>query len=186
MKYIKKQYGFTLLEILTTLSFFLIVILATGSMYSLAQRTYRAGIDQGELMQNARVCLDRMSRELRQAAGLITDISSTSTPVSEIFFQNGHDNTDITYIKYYLSSNSINRSHMAYFFAIDPTTYVYYDSVNGLGDSPTELIFEDRIVGEYFDNISFYGENGLVNIEADLKKNITNLDIGTKTYIRNW
>ncbi|MFH0923339.1 MAG: prepilin-type N-terminal cleavage/methylation domain-containing protein [Candidatus Falkowbacteria bacterium] len=177
-----KQNGFTLMETIAVLALFSIVVLLVGSMYVLAQQAYIKSADKAELTQNIRVCLDRISRELRQAAVLATDISTT--PSDEIFFQDGHNIDEITYIRYYLNGTDLMRSHIAYYFDFpdDPAVYVIHDSAG----SPETIILEDRIVGEYFNNMAFLGSGGLINISMELKKGEKKLNINSNVYIRNW
>ena len=182
----KKINGFTLIETMTGLSLFLVVVLLVGSIYILAQQTYNKCSSQNELVQNARVCLDRLSRELRQAEFLITDVSATST---ELFFQDGHDSDYITYIIYHLIGTDLYRTHKAYYFPpwpVAPEQYTYYNSVDAWGVSAASTTLESKIVGEYFDSLEFYGENGLITVTANLKKSNANLKIDTKIYIRNY
>lgn len=180
---INKQNGFTLMETIAVLALFLIVILLVGSMYVLAQQAYVKSMDEAELTQNIRVCLDRLSRELRQAVVLVTDISST-TPSNEIFFQDGHNINEITYIRYYLNGTDLMRSHLAYYFDFpdDPAVYVIYNSAG----SPETITLEDRIVGEYFNNMAFLGLDGLINISMELEKREKKLNVNSSVYIRNW
>lgn len=182
-KNLKFTFGFTILELIGSISIFLIVILMVGSIYLLAQRSYNHGAAQNELIQNARVCLDRLSRELRQAAELVTDISATTT---EIFFQDGHDDNEITYVKYFLSSNEFYRDNIVFYFPADPDVYVYYNSVDGFGNPAASTTLSSRIVGEYFNSLEFIGDNGLINIQAILQKNQVDLEIATKAHIRNY
>ncbi len=183
-----KQNGFTLIEILAVLTLFLVVILLVGSMYILAQQAYIKSSHRAELTQNARVCLDRLSRELRQSIDLVTGISST-TASNEILFQDGHDINQITYIRYYLNGTDLMRSHLAYHFeapTYDPDIYVLIDSIDIFSATTTEEILENRIVGEYFNNINFLGSDGLISISIKLEKSNNKLNIDSKIYIRNW
>lgn len=184
----KKNEGFTILEIIVSISLFVIVILLVNSMYSISQKAYNKSSDEAELVQNARVCLDRISREIRQSVTIITAMPNTptSTPAEEIFFQNGHDINQITYIYYYLDDSDLIRQHRAYEFDSEPGVYVPVGSVDDFGDSPDELILEDRVVGEYFDTLEFWGENGWVNVGIDLSKNQDSLSVDTTVYSRNF
>ena len=179
--------GFNLIEILLAVSFFVIVVLITSTMYIMAQNVYSRGSNQNELTQNARVSLDRMSREIRQAVELITDFS-TSTPVNEILFQDGHNTSKITYIKYYLEGTDLKRSHLAYYFDFpqDPNIYVYIYSLDENEDPPLEKELEDRIIAEYFQNLEFLNNNGLLQISIELGKDKESLEIDTNIFIRNW
>lgn len=182
--------GFTILEIIVSISLFTMVIMISGSMYVLAQRTYNKGEVGGELAQNARVCLDRISRELRQSVDIITDLPPArddpeNPPSQEIFFQDGHDISQITYLRYYLDSTDLKRRQIAYYFEVEPDVYVPYNSEGAGGESPEELIIEDRIVGEYFNNLNFWGSGGLVYIYLELLKNQDTFEIQTSVFSRN-
>lgn len=180
------QAGFTLLETMAALALFVIVIMLVGSLYILAEHAYIHGSDESELIQNARVCLDRLSRELRQAKYLVTDTTSTST---EIMFQDGHNSDYISYIKYYLAGTDFYRSQIVYYFPpwpVPESEYEYYNSVDAFGTPVASTTLESKVVGEYFSSLKFHGSGGLITISADLSKGTTNLDIDSKVYIRNW
>jgi prepilin-type N-terminal cleavage/methylation domain-containing protein len=182
----KKFKGFTIIEIMSSLSIFLIIMLLVGSVYILAQRTYNRGTSQNELIQNARVCLDRLSRELRQAEFLVTDVSATTT---ELYFQDGHNDNYISYIKYYLIGSDLYRAHKAYYFPpwpVSPDEYVFYNSVDAWGSPAASTTLDLKIIGEYFNSLQFRGTDGLITITANLTKNNINLNIDSKAYIRNW
>ncbi|MFH1582776.1 MAG: prepilin-type N-terminal cleavage/methylation domain-containing protein [Candidatus Falkowbacteria bacterium] len=190
--------GFTLPEIMVSLVIFVMVILLTGSIFSLSQKSYKKSSDLAELTQNNRVYLDRLSRELRQSVNIITTLPPTdddpaNPAADQIIFQDGHDSSLITYLRYYLDGTNLMRKHSAYSFDVDPdnpldtdpSTYVYYNSLD-LGDSlPNEIILEDRIIGEYFDQIKFWGSNSLINTYLKLTKNTNTFEIGTSAYSRN-
>lgn len=181
----KTNNGFTLIELIIAISFFLIVVLLSGTLFLNAQKVYHSTSDQNELLQNSRVCIDRMSREIRQATALITDISST-TPSHSIVFQDGHDTAHITYITYYLDGDDLYRKHSAYYFPATPANYVYIDSFDMFSVPPLELILEDRIVGEYFENINFIKNEGLLDVNLELSSGQNQITIDSKIFIRNW
>lgn len=185
----KSPKGFTLLEIMVSLSLFTFAILLVGSMYSLSQKSYNKGAAKGELVQNARVSLDRIGRELRQSVNIVTVLPETDSdplnpPAAEIFFQDGHDISRVTYLRYYLDGTDLKRSHIAYHFLDESDTYVTYNSVDQDGYPPEELI-EDRIVGEYFNQLQFWGSSGLVYISLALEKNQDTFSINTSVFKRN-
>lgn len=186
----KNQKGFTMVEIMVSLSLFVAVIFLTGSMFSLSQKSYSTGSNESELSQNVRVALDRMSREIRQSVKIITTLPATGTdplnpPSNEIFFQDGHNVDEITYIRYYLNGPDLMRAHEAYYFPADPGVYVIWDSLNEFGETPTQTVLEDRIIGEYFNNVGFWGDQGLIHMQADLEKNNKQLQINTSIFSRN-
>ncbi|MEA1963476.1 MAG: prepilin-type N-terminal cleavage/methylation domain-containing protein [Patescibacteria group bacterium] len=179
--------GFTLIETIVAISLFTIVILTSNSMFVMSQKIYKKGSALSELSQNARISLDKISRELRQSNDLITDFSLISTS-SEIFFQDGHDNNEITYIKYFASSTDLIRKNLAYEFSANPGVYVYYGSIDAWGQPPDEIMLEERIVGEYFNTLefSFSSSSGLVNIYINLNNTHADIKINSKAHIRNW
>ncbi len=184
IKKLNKQ-GFTLFETMVSISFFVMIILATLTIFLMAQNIYRIGSAQSELSQNARICLDRVSREIRQSTSIITDFSLTATS-SSIFFQDGHNTEQISYITYYASSTDLMRKHSAYAFSANPDVYVTHDSIDIYSYSPTEIILEDRLIGEYFANIQFSNSSGLLEILLNLATSGVDLDFTTSVYIRNW
>lgn len=182
--------GFTLLEITVSISLFVMIIFLSSSLYSLSQKSYNKISDKGELIQNARVSLDRITRELRQSANIITVLPETgddpeNLPAQEIFFQNGHDTDQIMYIRYYLDNTNLKKIVIVYYFDEDPDVYVSYDSVDQSGDPPEELIIENRIVGEYFSGLEFWGIGGLIHISFNLEKNQDIFNIDTSVFVRN-
>ena len=186
----KNQRGFTLLEILVSLSLFTLAIILVGSMYSLSQRSYNKGAGKGELVQNARVSLDRITRELRQSVNIVTALPPTDSdpenpPAEEIFFQDGHNISQITYLRYYLDGTNLMREHKAYYFASEPTVYVTYNTTDQYGNSPDEKILENRIIGEYFSQLKFWDNSGSISIAIELNKGSNNFKIRTSVYPRN-
>ena len=177
--------GFTLIETIVAISLFTIVIMVSGSMFIMSQKIYARGSALSELTQNARISLDKISRELRQSNDLITDFSAAATS-SEIFFQDGHDNIEITYIQYFASSTNLIRKNLAYEFSADPGVYVYRDSIDAFGQPPDEVLLEERIIGEYFNDLVFSSSDGLINIYLNLNNTRANLEINSKAHIRNW
>ncbi|MDO9399557.1 MAG: prepilin-type N-terminal cleavage/methylation domain-containing protein [bacterium] len=178
--------GFTLMEIMVSVSLFVVIMLLTGSIFSLAQKSYNKSSDLAELTQNSRVCIDRLSRELRQSIYVITELQSTEEEsTSEIFFQDGHDISQITYLRYYLYNNELIREHKAYFFADSPLIYVAHNSVDQDNNPPQEIILENYTVGEYFNQLKFWGSNGLINISLKLIKNSNVFAIKTSVFTRN-
>lgn len=181
----RRQAGYTLLEVLVSISLFVVVIVMVGTIFNLAQRTYQTAANRNELLQNLRVYFDRVSRELRQASELVTDLTATSTT---IMFQDGHNNNYISYIEYILDGNIAHRRHIVYHFDPWPVTddqYCLFSSVDGAGNPPNEHVLADEVVGEYFNSLGFIEHNGLITLEAELEKNAITLNFDTKAYVRN-
>lgn len=173
------------------MSIFVVVILLTGSIYSLAQKSYKKSSDLAELTQNNRVFLDRLSRELRQSINIITSLPPTASdplnpPAEQIIFQDGHDSSLITYLRYYLNGTNLMREHSAYYFDTDITTYIPYNSLDQNGQpAQVKILEEPRIIGEYFKQIKFWGTNDLINIYLKLTKNTNSFELETSAFSRN-
>lgn len=177
-------------EIIVSISLFVIVLLLIGSIYSIAQKAYNTGSNEAELSQNMRVSLDRISRELRQSTNIVSPLPATddeagNPPPNEIFFQDGHDISQINYIRYYIDGTNLMRRFSYYYFEPQPTTHVLWNAVDAFGDPPSEYIVDDRITGEYLNNLQFWGNFGVINIYMEYKKGDNNLKIGTKIFVRN-
>ena len=189
-KIISAKAGFTLLEIIVSLSLFVVIIMLVSNIYLVTQQAYNKNSNLAELTQNVRVSLDRISRELRQSSSIITSLPATDSdpgnpPASQIFFQDGHDNDQITYLRYYLDGTNLMREHKAYYFIEEPSVYVTHDSLNQGGEPPQQTIIENRIVGEYFSELKFWGSGGLINLSLVLTKNQNTFALKTSIFSRN-
>lgn len=181
----KATAGFTMFEIIVSISLFVIIIILTSSMFTIAQRAYTTGANQSELSQNIRVALNRISREVRQSQTIVTDLTATS---SELFFQDGHNPDQITYIRYYLDGTDLIRAHEAYYFLSDPGVYVIWDSVDFSSNTTTKIILDasDNVTGEFFQSLQFWGTQKLVNITMDLINGQKNMRIDSSVFSRNY
>lgn len=179
-----EETGFTLSELIITLSITMVILILIVSIYILSQRAFRKSQTRYELIQNARVFTDRITRELRQTPEIVTILPETSSGApSEIMFQNGHNTATISYIKYYLDGADLKRQELHYYFS--PETFVKWNADDGFGGNPTESIDEDILVGEYANSLSFFGSANTINIETNFSKNGENNYIATKIAGRN-
>lgn len=184
------QNGFTLVELIIALSISVLIFVLLTQVYLLAQRTYGETDAKAEITQNGRVILDRMIREIRQTPQIITILpADTSDPAnlpSEIMFQDGHNTAQIQYIRYYLDGHNINRESSVYYFPSEPLYHVHsYDTdKDPPHNPPVKLILDDRVIGEFVDDMEFWG-NGLLNINLYLSRNSQNTIINTAVYGRN-
>jgi len=196
--------GFTLVEMLITITIFLLVSGAVFNLFSFSQKFYSQGTIQAELLQNGRVILERMAREIRQAEEIVTPLPQTSDnpdnpPSSEIEFQDGHSpspyehlGSDYYYIRYYLSTSTgeIYRQYRVYCFdpCSDCHTYFRWNDTRIEGEEtvPTHPCnLEEKIIGEYVGNLKFWGD-GLINISLILKNRGQEFDLQTKIFGRNF
>jgi len=182
--------GFTLLEVIVSVAIFTLVILVAYETYALGQNIYRRGGDEMEVWQNARASLDRLTREARQAESLATALPEVNNdpenpPANELQFQDGHDTSRLTYLRYYLDGADLKWQRVAYYFSVQPDLYVTYDSQDQFGNPPEQIILEERIIGEYFSDLDFWRTNNLINIIIHLTKNGREVNLMTAVYGRN-
>ncbi len=83
--------GFTLVEILVVVAIFGIIFLIIINSVILSNRAYWKEENSIEIMQNGRVVLDAISREVRQSKVIVSSLSEDEeSSSSEIIFQDGH------------------------------------------------------------------------------------------------
>lgn len=182
--------GFTILEILVAVFLFSFLMVMTGESYLLAQRAYKKGAVEGELIQNVRVSVDRITREIRQSEGIITVLPPTADdplnpPANEFIIRDGHTPEVASYIRYYLENNNLMRRHYGYYFSDNPGVFVTSEATDEFGNAPLIEFFSDDVIGEYFAGLDFYGSGGLININLRLLKNGRSLDMTVSVYSRN-
>ncbi|MFH1564429.1 MAG: hypothetical protein ABIC82_01105 [bacterium] len=179
------QSGFTLSEIIIILNMSLLVFSLIATIYILCQYTFQKSQTRYELIQNARVFTDKITRELKQTFEVATILPEIALGApSEIMFQNGHNVLNVMYIKYYADGANLMRQELHYCFGSDPENYVRWNAVDEFGE-PTEIIDSDNLIGEYINSLSFFGTSNLINIEANFSKNGENNYITTKVAGRN-
>lgn len=184
-----EQKGFTLLEILVSLSLGVLLFVLLLSIYGLAAKSLATVETKSELAQNARLVNERLSREIRQAKQIATILPAgkddpLNPPKNEIEFQDGHQTTAVQYIRYYPSGTDLKRQLRRYYFPAEPEVFVLHDSRDDLGNPPQLTIMSDEPVGQYVQDIKFYGRD-LINIELALDKNGASLRAYTSAYGRN-
>jgi prepilin-type N-terminal cleavage/methylation domain-containing protein len=188
----KNKKGFTLTELLIAVIIALLIVLIVSTIFVLNQKVLRKSNIKAELTQNARITLDLMAREIRQAEEIVTTLppndSDPGLIAHELQFEDGQIDTHIQYIKYYLDNSDLKRQIIIYYFDAscggpcppsDPSYYVHWDDTDPFG-GPIEEILEDRIIGEYFSNLDFYDPD---KINADLILQKQNEQIKIKSII---
>lgn len=180
----KIQSGFTLIEILITIIIFVFVLITIYSAHILTQRSYFAIENSAEIMQNGRIVLERMAREIRQSREIATILpeEKESAP-SAIIFEDGHIPERYHYINYFLADGAIKRKVLGYYVSGDPN-YVLVPINLANGALETIIIEEEKIIGEYVENLKFWGL-GTINLSIGLKKGGQGLELYTKIFGRN-
>ena len=188
MKFKLNKNGFTLLEVIVALAVTVLVFLLIVGLYNLSQNAYQRTDTKAELTQNGRVILDRLVRELRQTQDVVTplppDASNPDTLPNEIEFQDGHNVSDIRYIRYFLNGTNITKQIIVYYFPDQPNYYVNKGDTDQSGSPSTSQILEDYVIGEYVSDIEFWGDS-TINIKLYLTKNGQTEIIQTVIYGRN-
>jgi prepilin-type N-terminal cleavage/methylation domain-containing protein len=83
--------GFTIPEVLIVITISALIVVTIASIIVYSQKSYLQSGNSAEIAQNARVILERMSREIRQAVKISTQLPvSNVNPANEIQFQDGH------------------------------------------------------------------------------------------------
>jgi len=192
--------GFTLIEILVFITIFLLVSIGIFNIFSFSQIFYSEKTIQSELLQNGRVILERITREIRQGEGMVTQLPQVpEDPVLEIEFQDGHVPSpyeylasDYYYIRYYFSSSTkeLYRQYKVYCF--DPcescSTYFRWDDTKIEGTdivSTHSCVLEEKIIGEYIKDLNFWG-SGLINVSLTLNTKGQESTFQTKIFGRNF
>jgi len=194
------QKGFTLVEILVFITIFLLVSIGIFNIFSFSQVFYGQKAVQSELLQNGRVILERITREIRQGEGMVTQLPQVpENPALEIEFQDGHTpspyeylGSDYYYIRYYFSSSTkeLYRQYKVYCFDACEycNTYSRWDDTRIEGPDTVhthECILEEKIIGEYIKDLNFWG-SGLINVSLTLNNKGQELTFQTKIFGRNF
>jgi prepilin-type N-terminal cleavage/methylation domain-containing protein len=155
--------AFTLIELLVAVTVSGILIGITISTYSLFRKSMV--LDQGKtsMSQNARIALDRLSRELRQTPDVVTTIPADTNDTSvaqpgEIEFEDGHAN-DLTYKRYYISAGVLKVAVKQYYFSYDTGTRVKWNAVGTGGVAPISNVISTNDVADNVNTVAFYGTN---------------------------
>lgn len=88
MRLVRAQAGFTLAEVLVTMMIMLVVLFALYSIFDMSLKVFRFGNDKVEAVENARLGMEKMEREIR-ASYPVNGPSSTGTNRYRFFNANG-------------------------------------------------------------------------------------------------
>ncbi|MGC9031571.1 MAG: PilW family protein [Minisyncoccia bacterium] len=198
-----KSKGFTIAESLVVILMFSLVFIALLELYLAGQKLYLKGENRAEILQNGRIILERLSRELRQAKEIVTPLpqikdNENFPPPSEIEFEDGHYpspyqnlGANYYYVRYYFvsSTKEIRRQYLVYCFEDCNVCQSYFKwndkkEKNGNLILPKPCVLEEKTVGEYVENISFWGDS-LIHILLSLKKVDEKIDLKTAIFARN-
>lgn len=196
--------GFTLVEVLVAMATFMVAIVLIFSIYFTSQKFYQKSETRAELLQNARVVLERMTRELRQTQDIVTVLPQVSDdpsllPPNEIEFQDGHSpspfvslGSDYYYIRYFIDSvtGEIKRQYKVYCFddCLSCSTFFKWNDIQLIEGVPTQshgCLLEERVVAEYAQEMKFWGA-GIVGIFLKLREFNEEVNFQTNVFGRNF
>jgi prepilin-type N-terminal cleavage/methylation domain-containing protein len=180
------QKGFTLTELIIAIFITGLIFSLTSGYYILLKNIYQKADNRAEIVQNGRVMLDRMVREIRQSPKISTSLPNDPAlnPPNELQFQDGHETSEIRYIRYYQENSNLKRQVIVYYFGDNPSGYVYQNAIDQNQNPPIQDIVDDKLIGEYVADIEFWGDK-IININLYLTKNDESKIFFTSVFGRN-
>jgi len=183
------KFGFTLIEVSVTMAILSLVLGSIYGVYNLSQKAYATGENMVELAQNGRVILERLSREMRQATEIATNLADQEAlATSTIVFEDGHIAEPYHCIHYFQEGNAIKREVVGFYFSGDSSeSLVPCNTVPPLGQTLLiKTIQGAQTIGEYVAQLKFWGSSGVISIVLDLNKKENNLQLKTDIFGRNF
>ena len=180
--------GFTLVEILIVIVVLVLVVGVIYAGYVLSQRAYREGEASAELVQNARVILERMTREIRQTREIVTELPVVMEEAfSYIEFEDGHSAERYHYIRYFQEDSELKREVKAYYFVGAEETFVPWNALPPPGGSIAEVVIEEaKTIGEFVTDLKLWApEIRKVDIFITLEKGEKQTNLSTSIFGRN-
>ena len=89
-RFLREEDGFTLPEMLVTMVMMIVVLFSLYNIFDMSIRVFRFGSDEVEAVENARLGLEKMEREIRAAYPYD---QAAATPDSHIFFDTSNPTT---------------------------------------------------------------------------------------------
>ncbi len=179
--------GFTLVELLVIIVILGLVMGAVYGVFILSQRAYREGEGAAEIIQNGRVILERLTREIRQAREVVPPLSATEmAATSTIMFENGNILEPYHYIRYFQVGNLVKREVRGFYFSGDPVkTLVPWNARPPAGQTLKSKILEaPQTIGEHVASLKFWGSR-IIHIALTMEKRNKILELRTQILGRN-
>ncbi len=190
--------GFTLIEMMTVMFLGVLIVAASWSVYLMTSKIHKRNFESTEITQNARIALERMSRDIRQATEIVTTLPTGSTGApSFLKFQDGHNfipnpnpsgpvpspspspsTNKIQYIEYYLSGTDLYRKK-SHFTLSDPNVWVSWTTAGA-----TEVEDENFIKAQNITKLQFWGNN-TITIYLEVSNSTSTYSFETQSYPRN-
>ncbi len=190
--------GFTLAELLVILAIFVIVIVGISSTLFLTKKSLTESRNISDVNHEGRKILERLSREIRQAKEIVTELPQvdTDSDPSEIEFEDGHTpspyqelGSDFYYIRYFLNeSGQIRRQYRVYCFDDCEICQEFYrwseTRLEGVEEKVHPCNLTEAMISRHITNLEFFGKD-LINIKVSLEKGDKKLNLKTKVFGRN-
>lgn len=183
--------GFSLPELIIAITITALVVEAAYFASRIGQASFKSSSEKIEITQTSRVLLDRISRELRQATAIATDLPATpddpeNPAPAEIMFEDGHVAIN-RYISYQLSGTNINRIMTAYYFGEslpDSSEWVVYNATDSEGNPPNSAEIRNDLIANNISSLEIYGD-AIIYINLTASKNGQRVDFLTSINPRN-
>jgi prepilin-type N-terminal cleavage/methylation domain-containing protein len=182
-----KNKGFTLTELLITITILALISGAVYAGFTLSQKAYRESEISAEITQNGRVILERMNREVHQAKEIAGDFpEDKGSAEDEIMFEDGHITDSYHYIHYFKTGDTIEREVVGYYFSGDGSqSLVPWNAVPPAGQTLLAKTLEEaKTIGEWVSDLKIWGTK-IINIALSLEKKDKSLYLETKISGRN-
>lgn len=176
---IKSKSGFSLTELLVAVMVSSILVTTTVSVFSLVRKSMAQDQARADISQNARITVDRLSRELRQTPQVVTVLPQNPADTSvaqpgEIEFEDGHTN-DLSYRRYYRTGTTLQLQVKEYYFAASPSVRVRWNETDGSGNLPLSAVLSTQDIAEFVTTLAFYGSEVI-------QMNVTTSDGGFQVF----
>lgn len=171
---LQEQDGFTLVEVLVTMVMMLTVMFALYSIFDMSLRVFSYGNDKIEAVENARLGLTKMEREIRAAYPYDKAAQPPNTPDEKLFAR-----TDANEITFGNDRNgdreiTVPEEEITYRLSVSGPSYTLLrvNPSDGSGDPAVEYVKADGLKFEYLDRFG-----NTASSEPDIKKVRITLDI---------
>jgi len=153
--------GFTLIELLVAMVISSILISLTISIYGLFRKSIIVDQSRSDIVQNGRVAIDRLTRDIRQTTAIVTALpdnasDNTVTEPHEIEFEDGNAG-DLTYRRYYLNGATLELDIKEYYFAAQPSTRVHWNDLDASGHGPLAHVISTQDIALDVSQFTLYG-----------------------------